>query len=82
VNLTTVVIKGSAIWDIAPCSSLEVNRRFGGTCPLHLGGRRTKQATNQREKNRWQADHIPEDTSLYEYSLFSSLSERILLHEI
>jgi hypothetical protein len=26
--------------DITTCSSLKVNRRFGGTCPLHLKGRK------------------------------------------
>jgi hypothetical protein len=26
-------------WDMTPCSPLRVNRRFGGTCPLHLQGR-------------------------------------------
>jgi hypothetical protein len=36
-------------WDIPPCSHLKVNRRFGGTCWLHLPGRRISQARNQRE---------------------------------
>jgi hypothetical protein len=29
-------------WDITPCSALSVNRRFGGTCRLHLEGRKDK----------------------------------------
>jgi hypothetical protein len=32
--LTTVVMKSSVFWDIMPCSSLKVNRHFGGTCLL------------------------------------------------
>jgi hypothetical protein len=39
---TTVVMKSSSFWDITPCSPLKVNRRFGGTCCLHLQGRRIK----------------------------------------
>jgi hypothetical protein len=35
--------------DIARCSPLKVNRRFGVTCHLHLQGRRISQAINQRE---------------------------------
>jgi hypothetical protein len=41
--LTAVVI----FWDITPCSPLRVNR--GGTCRLHLQGRRIRQARNQSE---------------------------------
>jgi hypothetical protein len=29
-------------WDVAPCSSCESNRRFGGTCRLHLQGRKIR----------------------------------------
>jgi hypothetical protein len=34
---------------ITPCSPLKVNRYFGGTCCLHLQGRKIGQARNQRE---------------------------------
>jgi hypothetical protein len=37
------------------CSPLSVNRRFGGTCRLHLQGQRISPARNQRE-SRWQAE--------------------------
>jgi hypothetical protein len=33
---TAVVIKSYISWDITLCSPLKVNRRFGGTCHLHL----------------------------------------------
>jgi hypothetical protein len=36
-------------WGITPRSPLNVNRRFGGTCRLHLQGRRISQARNQCE---------------------------------
>jgi hypothetical protein len=34
---TAVTMK--VFWDVEPCG-LIINRRFGGTCPLHLQGRR------------------------------------------
>jgi hypothetical protein len=34
--LAAVDVKRSIFWDIQPCSPLEVNRRFGGTCRLSL----------------------------------------------
>jgi hypothetical protein len=51
--LTAVVMKSSMFWDITPCSQLKVNRRFTGTCHLHLQGRRKSRARYQRE-SRWQ----------------------------
>jgi hypothetical protein len=36
--LTEVVMKSSILWYITSCSPLNVNQRFGGTCPLHLQG--------------------------------------------
>jgi hypothetical protein len=44
--LTAVVMKSSLFWDITPCCPLEVNRRFRGTCRLHLQGLRIIQARN------------------------------------
>jgi hypothetical protein len=40
-------------WDKIPGSSLDVNRRFGGTYGLHLQGR-IRRARYQYE-NKWQA---------------------------
>jgi hypothetical protein len=39
-------IKSSIFWDITPCSPLKLNQRFGGTCCLHLHGRRISQETS------------------------------------
>jgi hypothetical protein len=39
VVLTAVIMKSAIFWDITPCSPLKVNRRFRGTCRLHLQGR-------------------------------------------
>jgi hypothetical protein len=47
--LTTVVMKNTIFWDIMPCSPLSVNRRFGEIYRLHLQGRKTSRARNQRE---------------------------------
>jgi hypothetical protein len=46
--LTAVVMNSSIFWDITPCSPLKVNRRFGGTCRLHLQGW-ISQARNHRD---------------------------------
>jgi hypothetical protein len=48
-NLSAVTQKNSVFWDITPCSPLKVNRRFGGTCHLHLQCQRISQANKQRE---------------------------------
>jgi hypothetical protein len=37
---TEMVMKSSVSCDIMPCSQMKVNRRFGGTCRLHLQARR------------------------------------------
>jgi hypothetical protein len=39
-------------WYITPCSPLKINRRFGGTCRLHLQGRRIIQGRNKYEASR------------------------------
>jgi hypothetical protein len=36
-------------WDMAPCTQLKVNWRFGWTCRLHLRGWRVRHARNQHE---------------------------------
>jgi hypothetical protein len=53
--LIAVVMKSYIFWDITPCRPLKVNWRFGGTCRLHLQGRRISRARNQSESS-WQAD--------------------------
>jgi hypothetical protein len=49
------IIYNKLIWDITPCGPLKPNRRFGGTCRLHLQGRKISWARNQRE-GRWKAE--------------------------
>jgi hypothetical protein len=59
--LIAVIMKNTVLWDITPCSPLKVNWRFGGTCHLHLQGRRITRARNQRD-SRWEAELFdPED---------------------
>jgi hypothetical protein len=36
---TAVATKNAVFWDVAPRGFI-INRRFGGTCRLHLQGRR------------------------------------------
>jgi hypothetical protein len=46
--------KSSVVWDIILCSLLKVNQRFGGTCHLHLQGRRGSQVRNEHEAvSKW-----------------------------
>jgi hypothetical protein len=47
--LTVVIMKSSIFWDIMTCGPLKVNWRFGGTCRLHLQGRRISRAWNEHE---------------------------------
>jgi hypothetical protein len=47
--LTAVGMKSSIFWDITPCNPMKVNRRFEGTCRLHLQDRRISQARKQHE---------------------------------
>jgi hypothetical protein len=50
--LTAVVMKSTIFRDITPWSPSKVNRRFKGTCRLHLQGRRISQARNHRESRQ------------------------------
>jgi hypothetical protein len=43
--------KSSSFRDITPYSPLKTNRRFGGTCRLHLQGRRIKTIKKTRAKH-------------------------------
>jgi hypothetical protein len=48
-TIRTLHLKSSIFWDITSCSQLKMNRRFGGSCRIHIQGRRISQARNQRE---------------------------------
>jgi hypothetical protein len=47
--LSASVLKSSVFWKITTCSPLEVNRRFGGACRLHLQGRTIIHERHHRE---------------------------------
>jgi hypothetical protein len=49
---TAVIMINSILCYVTSCSPLSVNRRFGGTCRLHLQGGRMRQVRNQREADR------------------------------
>jgi hypothetical protein len=38
-EVTAVTMKNAAFWDVAPCGSCK-NRQSGGTCSLHLQGKK------------------------------------------
>jgi hypothetical protein len=46
--LTAEVMKSTVFWDMRSCSSLNVNRRFGVICRVHLQGCQVSKARNQR----------------------------------
>jgi hypothetical protein len=43
IQTRNVTMKNAVFWDMSPCG-IFINRRFGGTCRLHLQGRRNMQA--------------------------------------
>jgi hypothetical protein len=45
--ISILAMKSSIFWDITPYSPLKVNRRFGGTCCLHLQSRRISRGSLQ-----------------------------------
>jgi hypothetical protein len=51
--------KSTTLWDITPCSSVKVNRRFGGTYHLHVHGWRIGRARKKRASSckKSQAEH-------------------------
>jgi hypothetical protein len=50
--LIAAITKNSIFWGKTPCSPLKVNRRFGGTCLLHLQGRRINRGRKQLESKQ------------------------------
>jgi hypothetical protein len=44
-----MVMKNPIMWDITPFLPLKSNRRFRGTCRIHVRGRRISQASIHRE---------------------------------
>jgi hypothetical protein len=42
-------MKNAVFWDVAPCRSCELNRRFGEMYRLHLQGRKVSHVTNRKK---------------------------------
>jgi hypothetical protein len=53
--LTTVVMKSYIFWAIMTCSSLKLNRRFGGTCCLQLQDPKINQSRHRHEADSKQS---------------------------
>jgi hypothetical protein len=53
-------MKSIIFWDMTPCSPLSFNRRFGGTCRLHVQGRRKRfrKPASRRVASYWFAEPI------------------------
>jgi hypothetical protein len=56
-------MKNGFFWDVAPCISC-MNRRFGGTCFLHLRGRKIRERGTSVSR-RLQTEPPVENTQLY-----------------
>jgi hypothetical protein len=54
--LTQVVIRVSVLCDITPCSSLKIDRHFGGKSLLHLQGPATSMKTDGKKSRCAQMD--------------------------
>jgi hypothetical protein len=65
-------MNSSVFWDITPCSPLKVNRRFGGTCRLHLQGPRINHARNQHEAGSKQVSCLTYSSTLKMEAICSS----------
>jgi hypothetical protein len=64
---TAVTMKKAVFWDVAPCR-YGVNRRFGGTYPFHLQGRREIIRKSAREASvRDVRDRLPPKRRLTPY---------------
>jgi hypothetical protein len=48
---TAVTMKNAVFWDVAPCTSCEINRRFERTYRLHLQGRKIRK--RGKSVSRW-----------------------------
>jgi hypothetical protein len=63
-------MKNFIFWDIMPCRPLKVNRRFGGTCRLHLSGRTVRQSKKLAlslpavDLQRTTRSYIPQDRTI------------------
>jgi hypothetical protein len=65
-----LISKTSLFRDITPYSSpLKANRLSGGTCRLHLQGRRISQARNQREARRKQSKLTTTNYTSFKYHI-------------
>jgi hypothetical protein len=88
-----VVMKHSIFWNIKPCTSGKVNRRFGGACRLHRQVWKVSQTSNQHEAillfvcfitwltlQTWGwRPHVPPKTRLIFTGLHGIMSQKIEL---
>jgi hypothetical protein len=57
--LRVVTVKSTLVWDVKPCSPLEVRRLFGGTyCLQFRGGRLRNPSYHQEEDGKQNYMHL------------------------
>jgi hypothetical protein len=86
---TILILKNAVFWDVVTCGTLK-NRRFGGTCRLHLQGR--KNSAREESVSSWLTRssetsvltrptprHIPEDCILHSHRCENLKSYMLIL---
>jgi hypothetical protein len=60
-------VKTTVFWDVAPCSLVEIFRRFRGACCLHHLGDEKAAGTSETSVDFYQSTrhNIPEDSHLH-----------------
>jgi hypothetical protein len=77
--LTVLFTKISVFWDTSSCVSMNVRRRFRGTCRLNLRSSRVSQTNNQQEvgRNQWHTAFVISQRA--ERFIFCILTYQLLL---
>jgi hypothetical protein len=77
-------MKSSTLWDITPCSSVKINRRFGRHITSHLQGRKLSQARNHygagNKQGRIHARFLFSDSSMVKMEAIYSAETSVDFH--
>jgi hypothetical protein len=71
-GFTAVTMKDAVFWDVAPYGFI-IYRHFGGTCRLHLQGRRNN-ASEEKQPCKHTRRHMSEDGILQGFLCSSELA--------
>jgi hypothetical protein len=64
---TRKLTKSSVFLAMTPCIPLKGDRRLGGTCRLHLQGRRISHERHQREESSSMLRYVSEDGTFHNH---------------